>query len=513
VDFPRDVQDLSLSELIGEALMPRLQIETYIASAEYRRSTHALIEQHKVGGFCVFGGAPETVRSTLRELQQLVISSHGIPLLFSADFEFGLPMRLTEGGTEFPEAMAIGKTGDTDLAYQTGAAIADEMMSLGIHWNFAPVADINSNPENPIINTRSFGDTSEVVADFASAYLKGIEKRGAVGCLKHFPGHGDTSVDSHRTMPVLDGGLSRFDGLEFIPFKRGIAEGAEAVMLGHIATPQLAKEFGADEGEMLLPATLSKVIVQGVLRDKLGFDGVVVTDALEMHAISDQYGDVEAAVMCYRAGVDVLLLSPVSDEVHVQLLMAVEQGTISESHARESAKRVLALKRRVSTPRKTDLPNLESQHAPLALEIARRALAIRGTPAIGSEIVLLHDARGSASRTAEYFRALLASGYPALNIQVASSEDIGGLKLSGTNPVTIATFNRARGFIDNGGLHTPFVQTLTNVIDRIGIENLEGGILFGNPYLEKLFDKARWVIQTFSESKPSVEAVVERLKS
>src|SRR5665213_855365 len=232
--------NLSAPSLIGQLIMPRLDAQAFSEDKEYAERIELLVREARAGGFCVFGGTPEMVARATKKLQAIAIASEMPPLLFSCDCEFGLPMRLTGGGTEFPDAMAIAKTGEPKLARDVGSAIAREMRSIGLGWNFAPVADVNSNPANPIINTRAFGGDPKTVAIFAAEFMRGLQSEGVAAAGKHFPGHGDTAVDS--------------------------------------------------------------------LRERLGFDGVIVTDALEMHAITEHFGPEEAAIRAFRAGADILLL-------------------------------------------------------------------------------------------------------------------------------------------------------------------------------------------------------------
>src|ERR1051325_579355 len=238
----------------GKHLMPRLNAADFTSDAQYRERMHTYVRELGVAGVCVFGGSEDDVIETIGSLKAAPTDD----LLFSADCEFGLPMRFT-CGTEFPDAMAIARTGEPELAQNVGEAIAKEMLALGLGWNFAPVADVNSNPDNPIINTRSFGDDQYVVSKYATEYMRGLQSQGVLATAKHFPGHGDTSVDSHRALPYLNGDLDRFEHLELAPFKALIDAGVESVMTGHLATPALIQELGGDEATDL-PSTLSHTI-------------------------------------------------------------------------------------------------------------------------------------------------------------------------------------------------------------------------------------------------------------
>ncbi|HZK76778.1 MAG TPA: glycoside hydrolase family 3 protein, partial [Candidatus Kapabacteria bacterium] len=300
--------NLSAPSLIGQLIMPRLDAQAFSEDKEYAERIELLVREARAGGFCVFGGTPEMVARATKKLQAIAIASEMPPLLFSCDCEFGLPMRLTGGGTEFPDAMAIAKTGEPKLARDVGSAIAREMRSIGLGWNFAPVADVNSNPANPIINTRAFGGDPKTVAIFAAEFMRGLQSEGVAAAGKHFPGHGDTAVDSHRELPVIEKNWQDFSATELPPFKALIEAGVLSIMTGHLAAPNLAEYLGASADDRNLPATLSRALTTSLLRERLGFDGVIVTDALEMHAITEHFGPEEAAIRAFRAGADILLL-------------------------------------------------------------------------------------------------------------------------------------------------------------------------------------------------------------
>ena len=274
------------------------------------------VDSLQVGGVLVSVGSPFDIAAKLNALQ---LRSR-LPLLVSADLEWGAGMRLT-GATSFPMLMAAGATNDPRDAYTIAAAAATEGRAVGIHVNFAPDADLNNNPLNPIINVRSFGEDPAAVASLVQAYVRGLQEHGMLATLKHFPGHGDTRVDSHLSMPVITTGYARLDSAELIPFRAGIAAGAAIVMSGHIAFPAFT---GSDE-----PATVSAAVMTGLLRDSLGFQGLVVTDALSMGGIASRYGAGEASVRALLAGSD-LLVMPADPDVAVNAVAeAVASGRIA----------------------------------------------------------------------------------------------------------------------------------------------------------------------------------------
>lgn len=265
-----------------------------------------LIQQHALGGVILFSRNmrdAEQVRTLTRNLQDAARSAgHRHPLLIAIDQENGIVQRLVGIGTQFPGAMALGAAGSDALAYEVAVATGRELRALGINMNLAPVADVNNNPANPVIGVRSFGEDPEQVARLVAATVRGLRTAGVVSCLKHFPGHGDTTLDSHVALPSVLHAMDRLDVVELPPFKSGIEAGAESVMIAHVALPQLT------DGD-LSPATVSPGVVTGLLRQRLGFEGVIITDCLEMGAVAATMGTERGAVMALRAGADLALVS------------------------------------------------------------------------------------------------------------------------------------------------------------------------------------------------------------
>ena len=289
------------------------------------------IDTLEVGGIIISVGGPYDIAAKLNALQQ----RSKLPLLVSADLEWGAAMRVV-GATAFPHIMAAGATGDARDAYMIGRVAALEGRAVGIHVNFAPDADINNNPLNPVINIRSFGEDPRAVAKLVSAYVRGLQDNGMLATLKHFPGHGDTDVDSHIGLPAIRVDYPRLDSVELVPFRAGIAAGAKVVMSAHIAFP----EFTGDA-----PATLSASMLTGVLRDSLKFGGLVVTDALQMGAIVTKYGAGEAAVRAFEAGSDLLLMPADPDSAISSMLVALQSGRVTQARLDASVRRVLEIKR------------------------------------------------------------------------------------------------------------------------------------------------------------------------
>jgi beta-N-acetylhexosaminidase len=262
-----------------------------------------------------------------------------LPLLVGADFERGTAMRLDEG-TSFPTAMALAAAGNPKDAYTMGKVTALEARAVGIHWIYAPDSDVNNNPDNPIINTRSFGEDPKKVAEFVTQFVHGVQDNGGLATAKHFPGHGDTAADSHIDLPVIRADRERLESLELVPFRAAIAAGADSIMTGHLAIPAL-------EPDTNTPATLSSNILTGLLRNELGYQGLVVTDAMDMGGITVRYAPGEAAVRAFAAGADALLMPPVPDAAIDALRDAVKSGRISNERLDASVRRILQAKARI----------------------------------------------------------------------------------------------------------------------------------------------------------------------
>src|SRR4029077_14871239 len=266
-----------------------------------------------------------------------------IPLLFAADFERGTAMRL-ENGTSFPHAMAVAATGRPEDAYAVGRITAAEARAVGVHWIFAPVADVNSNPDNPIINVRSFGEDPRRVSAFVEAYVRGVEENGALSTAKHFPGHGDTRIDSHLDLPAVSSDRAHLQSIELPPFRAAFAAGASTVMTGHLAVPALDPDSGT-------PATLSPKIIGGLQRPDMGFDGLVVTDAMDMGGVARHFTPGDAAVQSILAGADLLLQPPVPDAALAALSEAAKSGRLRLERINQAVTRVLRAKARVGLHR------------------------------------------------------------------------------------------------------------------------------------------------------------------
>lgn len=342
------LRSMTLEEKVGQLFIADLvAVYAHTESPAYALA-RKFVQEYHVGGFILAGGTVTDIAVTANRLQR----ESKLPLIINADLEGGLwfnhpyrwmqgrgpelPRFIGGGGTSLPSLMAIGATGNPHFAYEFGRITAREGRAVGIHWTNSPVADVNNNPKNPIVNTRSFGEDPAQVATMVEAYVRGLQSEKMIATPKHFPGHGDTEEDSHMKLPSLPFDRSRLDSVEFVPFRAGIRAGAGAVMTAHIAMPKV------DPVER--PATLSPVMITDILRRDLGFKGIVVTDGMTMQGVTDHYSAAEAAVKSIEAGADAILVPADLAAAYDGVLGAVKSGRLSEERIHESVRRILSAK-------------------------------------------------------------------------------------------------------------------------------------------------------------------------
>ena len=330
----KTLRDMTLREKIGQMINVAMNAEYANFNSEKFAVIRRQIEENKVGGFTLFRGEANSIAALTNEAQRL----SKIPLFFSADYERGLRMQLRTG-TPFTTNMGVGASGDVQAARRQGKIICEEMRAIGANWLFGPVADINNNPDNPVINIRSFGADPRKVGEFVAALAGGVREAGCLSTLKHFPGHGDTATDSHIGLSVVSADRKRLDSVELVPFQMGIAGGADSVMTAHVAVPQVT----GDE----LPGTLNPKITTDILRKDLKFDGIITTDSMEMGAITKNFPNGESAVMAIKAGADVVLFPPDTEKAIAAIETAVKNGGLTEQRIDESVRRLLHAKHRL----------------------------------------------------------------------------------------------------------------------------------------------------------------------
>src|SRR6266446_1646249 len=368
---------MTMDEKIGQLLFTTYHGSlTATDTAAYQQIMHDVTDLH-VGGFInITHGSPLGIVKSqaypTAVLNNQLQSKSKLPLLIGADFERGTAMRLDEG-TSFPTAMALAAGGNLKDSYTMGKITALESRAVGVHWIYAPDADVNNNPGNPIINTRSFGENPERVAKFVGEFVRGVQENGGLATAKHFPGHGDTAADSHIDLPVIRADRTRLDNLELVPFRAAISMQVDSIMTGHLNVPAL-------EPDPNTPATLSHNILTDVLRKQLGFQGLVVTDAMDMGGITVRYAPGEAAVRAVAAGADCVLMPPVPDAAFEALQAAVKSGRISKERLDAPVRRILQAKARLglNTSRLVDVNALNKKFGSAAWQNEAQEISDRG---------------------------------------------------------------------------------------------------------------------------------------
>ena len=410
------LKSMTLDEKIGQ-LFAVWAYGSFLSteSQDYKDLLRDVEEKH-IGSFAIQtqGSPVGTVRSQVYPTAVLIntLQRHAkVPLLVAADFERGTSMRIEEGSS-FPHAMAVAATGRPEDAYTMGKITALEARAIGVPWIFAPDADVNSNPDNPIINTRSFGEDPARVSEFVAAFVRGAEENGGLATAKHFPGHGDTSTDSHLDLPTVTGDRAHLDRVELAPFRAAIAAGVSSIMTGHLAVPAL-------EPNPDIPATMSPKITTDLLRGQMGFGGLVVTDALDMGGVTVRYPPGEVAVRSILAGADVLLVPPVLDAALQAVHEAVASGRIPMSRIDEAVARVLRAKAKLGLNKSkiVDLDALASNFDRPEFDRAALDIADRGITLLRDDQHILPLDSTKPSRVLLVAMSADTDPYPAGNLE------------------------------------------------------------------------------------------------
>lgn len=374
---------LSLREKAAQLIMPWVGGEYAAVGSPEFEQVRKWVEEEKVGGLILSIGMPHSYGAKLNEMQRRA----AVPLLISSDMENGSGMRLANiyafpsllaqgGGTVFPPVMSLGAIGSTDLAFQLGRILGREARAVGVHVTNGPVLDVNSNPLNPIINTRSFGENPAAVSALATAYIRGARSAGLMTTGKHFPGHGDTGTDSHIDLPTITADRAYLNRVDLPPFQAAINEGVDGIMTAHIAVVGV-------EGANAPPATLSPLFMTQVLRKDLGFRGLLLTDAMTMGGVSRKYGATEPLILALNAGADILLMPRGVPEAIETIVAGVAEGRVKQERIDDAVRRVLSAKAKAGLiqGRLVSLDAIDSvvnipEHAAIAREIAERSITL-----------------------------------------------------------------------------------------------------------------------------------------
>ena len=525
----RVLSELGLDGKVGQMMMPVVLGDFTPEGSPSHERVRAWVEDQGVGGVIMSVGTPADVALKINDLQR-----HArVPLLVAADLETGAGFRLRGavhsptnialgGATEFPSLMALGAAGSSALAYEMGRVTAVEARAVGIHVPFAPVLDVNSNPDNPIINVRSFGEDPAVVAELGAAFVRGVEEHGAIATGKHFPGHGDTETDSHLELPVIRATRARMDSVELVPFRRAIEEGMGGIMTAHVSVPSLAGADGA-------PATLSEPVLTDLLRRQMDFEGLLFTDAMDMGAIDRRFPRGEATVRAVEAGADVILMPPDVGVAAEALIEAVTSGRVPEERIDRSVLRILRAKERMGLG-ETRMVALEElyekvgipEHVAVAEEIAERSITLLKNerdllPLLGTRtarVLSVTYRRTNDLLAGRYFNGRLRSSYPRLTtadlhrdtgapvyqglLRQARSSDLVVVSLY----VTAVSYS---GTVAVAEEVSAFIQDLA----RARVPHVV--ISFGNPYLLREFPSAQAYLLAWSGAEVSQRAAARAL--
>ncbi|MFK7742343.1 MAG: glycoside hydrolase family 3 N-terminal domain-containing protein [Planctomycetota bacterium] len=486
------------------------------------------VEQVGLGGVILSLGDVKDAARLVPELQRRAMQTRAkVPLLLASDFEGGVWFRL-KGATELGNQMLVGATGSPELARRMGEVTGREAKALGFHWVFAPVLDVNSNPDNPIINVRSFGEDPELVATLGRAFARGVRSQGLIACGKHFPGHGDVSSDSHLKLATVPGDAERLRRVELHPFEVCARDGLESVMTGHLAVPGLGEDPG-------VPATLSQRILVDVLRKQLGFEGLVVTDALDMGGVKGAFPPAEVAIRALLAGADVLLMPPDPVAARDAVVAAVTSGRVAVARLDDAVRRILAMKQRVGLldgRGRRGMVQADWQQqighedsVALAADIAKRGIVlVRDRDGViaamqdkdGALLVTLLDSdEGQGEAFVAGMREKPAAGASregnSLRLSKRSSKaEVAAAitRVEQASDVILAAYVRVRAY--SGGIGLP--ANLQPLLAALRPEQRVVLVSFGNPYLVRGIDAADSYVAAFTHTEPVQRAVAAALR-
>ncbi len=501
MDHLPPVDSLSLHEAVGQLICPTLfggdrQGRVYDPVAARND-----LERYGWGGYILFHGSKAEVSERVSDLQEAA----RIPLLVAADLEHGAGQQVA-GLSVFPTAMAFGAAREPAHAYELGAWTAREALSVGINWVLAPVADVTNNPLNPIINIRSFGGDPALVARLVEAFVLGCQSQGALACAKHFPGHGDTSTDSHAKLGVVTAERARLAQVELPPFQAAIGAGVASVMTAHLAVPAL------DAPDV--PATLSPAILTDLLRRELGFSGLVVTDALVMGGITRTLDPVDAAVLAVRAGCDMLLMPPDPALTFEALYEAARSGRLDERRVYEAAGRVLAAKARLRRPPHEPLkPTPEALARHVAAQAITLAKGDAGRALPEGTFCLAIDDGVESERLDVWRHALEALGLRASAVVTAGTSPAIWAELlaeAGRAPAVLAgVFSPIRVSKERSLMPPELVEPLR----RLAAAHPMTLVSFSSPFLvAQVPEAARWVL-AYGSRPVQIEAALAGLRA
>ncbi|SIQ18801.1 beta-N-acetylhexosaminidase [Halanaerobium kushneri] len=507
------IAEMSLEEKVGQLF------QIGFSGPQVDSKIKDMIENYHIGGVIYFSRNIENPAQTAElsnQLQELAVNSGAkLPLFISADQEGGTVTRL-KGATHFPGNMALGAANNKEFAYLAGEAVGDELKNLGINVNLAPDLDVNNNPDNPVIGVRSFGEDPKLVAELGTSYIKGLQSKGVIATAKHFPGHGDTAVDSHLDLPVIRHSRSRLEEVELYPFKKAIEAGVDSIMTAHIYFPTIEKEKG-------IPATLSKAVLTDLLREELNFKGLIITDCMEMNAIVNTFGTVEGAVKTIEAGSDTVLVSHSYQKQKKAInavIKAVKNGRISEERINQSLKRILSLKgKRISLAelKEADENKINfAAHQKIAREIAENAVTVVKNEGVlplknieSKKISVIDFEMGRVSLAEDddkkrnlFFKYLQEELNKVENITLQEGQTItvNNNKIIDSDLVIVCTYNAAVN------------RDQARIAEKLAAKYDVLVLALRNPYDYKYLNQTQAFITTYDYSPASQKAAVDLIK-
>ena len=486
-----DIDKLTSLETAGQLVMPRIDfgIDGYFE--------HALrfVEKYGVTGFIIFNGEIGQVRKSLSDLQ----NKSGIPLFFGIDAERGLG-QIVKGGTRFPFLMSQGAANNSVLVKQQAATTAREMKYCGLNLLFAPVLDINTNPDNPIVNVRAFGDNAGLVSKLGAAFYNTVKSEGIFACGKHYPGHGPTNTDSHMELPVLSKTEQQLLDLELIPFKEAVDSDIDFIMAAHLSNDII------DESDV--PSIISKRLITGLLRDKLGYNNVVITDSFRMDALRDLGAEEEVAVKSVIAGCDIIL-DPLDGESLIQKLAdKIDSDQEFSIQAKNSVKRQFELKRDLK-PASDNFPD-SKQSEELAFKIARESVCVVREGVLGSskiDINIFDVTDGGDNICGTFIDRLISNGVEIGSVNFISEENTINTEFK-YDTVNIVVTN-VSAWTSNSVLTDYYHKVLKVISGRENTNNIL--ISFGSPYVIADYLDYNIVISSFEVIKPCQTAAADIL--
>ncbi len=515
-DIEETLEKMSIRERCAQMIMPMVNSSAIVEGSTDNQKVKSLVSDSKVGGLIIFQGDLSSRINIINYFNRL----SDTPLLFSADFERGLGTRIVDA-TEFPYNMALGATGNYQLAYEMGKAVAEESRAIGLGLNFAPVADINDNYANPVINLRSYSEDKWMVAQFCTSFINGSKEGKIISTAKHFPGHGNTRIDSHHDLPIINVDRNSLLQNEFVPFIESIKAGVQAIMIGHLNVPAVEPDN--------IPSSLSPKVINDLLRDELSFDGLVITDALNMNAITNYYSDEEAALLAVKAGADILLMPPDEFVAIDAVYRAVMSGEIKLERINESVRRILSAKKwlNLNNYTQTEIDEAKNvlndkEHLNLSKLIAEQSITlvkdqdslipIQKNKFKKPVCITITDGTGSSS---------------VLNFQNNLNDELKNIKkifinrktkktairkaletIKGADLVIIASFIKVKS-----GSDVPVVTTANSDLIKNILKQKKPTVFvsFDSPYMLSFFNKAETYICSFGNTPSSQKAMINAM--